>query len=310
MRDTLALGLATLLVILPQFASAASLMLDTDAQTYGVGDTFIATIRVDNGDTCINAIEGEVDYPTDILRAVDFSRGDSILSLWISDPKIDAEKGTVSFAGGVPGGYCGHIAGDQSPSDIVGKIVFTVIGDRKPSAEMNLALASRVYLHDGSGTPAELSLRGRTVAIVDKPTLSENPWLAEVGDDKTPPEPFSIDVNSTRDVFGGKYFAVFSTTDKQSGMDHFEIFEDGIWKPVASPRVLKDQSLAGGVKIRAIDKAGNMREGDFDPTSVPPRQYTIAEYVSLIGLLVIAAIAILVRLYLARRARREREARG
>ena len=296
------------LLMLPQAVSAASLSIDTDAQTYGVGDTFIATVRVDNEGECVNAAEVEIEYPTDLLRAVDFSRGDSILTLWVQEPAIDTAAGKVTFAGGIPGGYCGHISGDPSQSDILGRIVFSVVGDEKREAAMNLALASRVYLHDGLGTPARLSLRGRTLALVDAPTLSGDPWLSEVGADKTSPEPFAIDIESTSGTFGGKYFAVFSTTDKQSGLDHYEIWENGAWQRVVSPHVLKDQSLAGGVRLRAIDKAGNQRDGDFDPASVPPRQYSATEYLSVAALILIALIATVVRLALARRSRRAREA--
>lgn len=300
--------LLALLLILPQYAAAASLSIETDAQTYGRGDTFIATVRVDNEGECVNAAEVEIDYPTDLLRAVDFSRGDSILTLWVQEPVLDTAAGKVTFAGGIPGGYCGHISGDPAQSDVLGRVVFTVIGDDGREAAMNLALASRVYLHDGLGTPANLSLHGRTLALVDTPTVSGDPWLSEVGADKTLPEPFSIDIESTSGTFAGRYFAVFSTTDKQSGLDHYEIWESGAWQRVTSPHVLKDQTLSGGVRIRAIDKAGNVRDGDFDPASVPPRQYSMAEYLSVAALIVIALLAIIMRLALARRARRAREA--
>ena len=86
----LALAFAALI---PHAAHAASLSFDPATTTYGPGDTFIETVRVDNGPDCINAINVEIAYPTDTLRAVDFSRGDSILSLWAVEPKIDTDRG-------------------------------------------------------------------------------------------------------------------------------------------------------------------------------------------------------------------------
>lgn len=298
-RVLLAGGFAAML--LPGFANAASISIDTGADAYGLGDTFVATVRIDNEDECINAVQVEADYPVDTLRAVDFSRGGSIMSLWVSDPQIDTDKGVVTFSGGIPGGYCGHIQGDASPSDTLGKIVFTVVGAQKDSATINLGLGSRVYLHDGQGTPASLSLHSKTLAIGSAATMPENPWLKEVGDDTTAPEAFTAQVESTKGIFGGKYYVVFSTTDKQSGLDHYEILENGAWRRVTSPYVLQDQSLDGGVKLRAIDKAGNMRLADFDPSSVPPRQYSFNEFLSLAILAAIALIAIVLRMFFIRR---------
>jgi hypothetical protein len=91
-------------------------------------------------------------------------------------------------------------------------------------------------------------------------------------------------------VFDGNYYVVFSTVDKQSGLDHYEIFESGAWKAVSSPYKLRNQSLKGGVQIKAIDKAGNERLGDYVEGSAPPRQaWPIAEY-SLIGLFILALV--------------------
>lgn len=305
MRRTLSGATILLASLLPFAAHAATLSIDTPQATYGRGDTFVATVRLDNDNECVNAAQVEVDYPTNLLRAVDFSRGDSIFSLWVGDPQIDTDKGTVTFSGGVPGGYCGRISGDPAQSNIIGEIVFTVVGDAADSAAVNLAASSRVYLHDGLGTPAALSLKGTTLALVSTPTESSNPWLSQVKDDTTPPEPFTVQVESTRDVLSGKYYAVFSTVDKQSGLDHYEILEDGVWSRVTSPHVLKDQSLDSGVQVRAIDKAGNIRLGDYDAKSVPPRQYSFTEMLSFYLLLGIAILAIVIRLYLARRSLRE-----
>lgn len=294
-------GLAALLVCVPFVAQAASLSVDTDEPAYGLGDTFIATVRIDNQGDCINAGELELSYPTGSLRAVDFSRGDSIFSLWVGDPTLDTEKGLVSFSGGTPGGYCGRISGDPAQSNVLGKVIFSVVSAAQQSATIALLPASRIYLHDGEGTPAQLALAARTIDIQPTPTQAANPWLDEVSGDTTPPEPFALDVESTRDVYSGKYYIVFSTTDKQSGMDHYEILENGVWTRVSSPYLLKNQSLDGGVSVRAIDKAGNVRVADFDPKAVPPRQYSTGEYASLALLLAVAFIAVAIRLHLAKR---------
>lgn len=269
MRNVLFLTLLSCLVP-SAFASAALLYIDPGVQSYGVGDTFVADVRVDNEDECVNAASVEIIYPTRSLRAVDFSRGDSIFTLWTEDPTIDTEAGRVTFSGGVPGGYCGRIQGDPALSNIVGKIVFTVIDATAKKADIIAMDTTRVYLHDGLGTEASLRLQSATIGLLDDPTLSGNEWLSEVKDDRTPPDAFTIDVESTRGVFGGRYYAVFSTVDKQSGLSHYEVFERGAWVQTRSPHRLYDQSLSN-IQIRAIDKAGNVRMGEYVPGSAPMR---------------------------------------
>ena len=265
--------------LFPLVASAATIYLDPASGTFGPGDTFIETIRVDNDGDCINAANVSLTYPKETLRAVDFSRGDSIFSLWAIEPRIDLSAGTVVFAGGIPGGYCGRIAGDAGQSNVLGKVIFTVIDAKAKEATIGFAPDTAVYLNDGAGTLAKLVTHGDTITTSPTAQLSKNQWLSDVADDKTPPQPFTVQVESTVGVYEGRYYAVFSTTDKESGLDHYEIFENGQWGHVTSPHLLKNQSLlgVGDIQVRAIDKAGNIRLGQFSPESTPRRQLSFRD---------------------------------
>lgn len=275
---------AVLSMFVPQSVNAARLYLDPQNVTYGPGDTFVSQVRLDNADECINAARVEVRYPTESLRAVDFSRGSSIFTLWAEEPKIDTDKGLITFAGGVPGGYCGRIPGDPVISNVLGKIIFTVISGTG-EAKIEPSNLSEVYLNDGNGTRAELEVQGALVTLSPTSTGSQNPWLLEVGADDIPPDAFAIEVQSTRGIFGGKYYVVFSTVDKQSGLDHYEIYERGVWTRVSSPHQLKDQSPET-IALKAIDKAGNERMGTFDASAIPERQTTLQDQMLVIlGLL-------------------------
>jgi len=70
----------------------------------------------------------------------------------------------------------------------------------------------------------------------------------------------------------GNITLYFRHLDKQSGLDHYEIFERGSWQPVTSPHQLQRQSFLDGLQVRAIDKAGNIRMGNYTATSVPELQ--------------------------------------
>ncbi len=288
------LGLA--LFFVPYMAQAAVLSLDPSTSTHGPGETFIVAVRLGNAEDCVNAASVVLTYPIDTLRAVDFSRGDSIISLWVSEPQIDTQKGTVTFAGGIPGGYCGRITGDAGMSNVLGEVVFTVVSASTPKTTITISPASKVYLNDGRGTAASLTVQDSVVTLTTQAGTSSNPWLTQVKGDTTPPQPFTVDVESTNGVFGGRYYVVFSTGDKESGMDHFEILGQYGWKRIQSPYVLPNQSLfgVGDVQVRAIDKAGNIRLGTFVASSTPQRQYSAADFMpfSILVLLLLLAAAI------------------
>lgn len=297
-RTLLSLLVSGVCIFLPQAASAASLYLDPAIGTYGPGDTFIETIRLNNEGDCVNAANVALSYPKESLRAVDFSRGDSIFSLWAVEPLIDTDRGTVVFAGGIPGGYCGRIAGDAALSNVLGKVIFTVISATSKNASIQFSTSSAVYLNDGLGTLAKLTTKSSTIGLQSVPTLSKNQWLDVVKDDTTPPQPFDVQVESTGGVFNGRYYIVFSTTDKESGLDHFEIYENGAWKKITTPYLLKTQSLlgVGDIQVRAIDKAGNVRVGTYTAALTPKRHLSTSDFMPFI-ILAIALFLMGIKIY-------------
>ncbi len=295
----LALGLLAA-VFLPRGVFAATLYMDPATTTAGPGDTFITSVRLDNGQDCINAVNIELTYPKDTLRAVDFSRGDSIFSLWAVEPKIDTDTGIVTFAGGIPGGYCGRITGDAAQSNVLGSVVFTVVSAKAPTASIRFTGASSAYVNDGQGTLAAMSTRGADITL--SPVAlhpGENSWLSQVKSDTNPPLQFNVDVESTAGVFDGKYYLVFSTSDKESGLDHFEIYEHGGWKRITSPYMPREQSIlgVGDIQLRAVDKAGNMTLGIYSASSTPQRQLTAGDFMPfLIFALIVLVLGIKMRI--------------
>jgi hypothetical protein len=123
-------------------------------------------------------------------------------------------------------------------------------------------------LNDGLGTPAKLKTEGGNFEILaQKREVPENEWEELLKEDKNPPEPFKIKIGKDPSVFEGKYFIVFSTADKESGIDHYEVKEgEGEWKIEKSPYLLKDQSLKSKILVKAIDKASNERVEKISPS--------------------------------------------
>lgn len=253
-------------VFLPGLSQAATLYFSPDSGQYQKDDVFVVDLKLDNEEECINTVEVNIGFSNDILEVIDFNESNSLLSIWLKKPEINQSEGTISLAGGIPGGFCGKLPGDPGNVDLIGQIIFKVKSqdNQKTSIDFN---DSQVLLNDGEGTRADLKTRGASFSIISG--VSEKPlseWEEKKENDFTMPEPFSIEIIQDSSIFDNKYFIVFSTTDKQTGIDYYEVKEGmRFWKEAESPYLLEDQSLNSIIKVKAIDRAGNERVIEHDP---------------------------------------------
>jgi hypothetical protein len=267
-------------LFLPLVAKGAILYFEPSKGEYHLGDTFIVDLRIDTEGECINTVKAIISFPKDLLEAKDFSTGNSILSLWLQNPKIDQKEGLISFVGGIPGGFCGPLPGEPEKPNLLGRIIFRVVSRDVPRGLAQVAFRndSQVLLNDGLGTPDKLTLKEAVFTILpEKLEVPKEEWQEELAKDDIPPEPFEIKISQDPNIFGGKYFIVFSTTDKQTGIDHYEVAEQRRtlrqttlnWKRAESPYLLEDQSLKSKILVKAVDKAGNERIAEYVPPQKP-----------------------------------------
>ncbi|MCK4454214.1 hypothetical protein KAU51_02610 [Candidatus Parcubacteria bacterium] len=265
---------ALILFYIPVFAFAAVLYLEPSSGQYQPGDVFIVDIKIDTEGECINTVEGNLSFSQNILKANDFSQGQSIITIWVESPEINQDSGLISFSGGIPGGYCGRISGDPGPSDSLGKMIFRVHGMKvgEPGenlAEIRFLTTSRVLLNDGLGTKAKLDTQGAVFEIVEKIESPKDEWQEEIKKDNILPESFEVEICQESAIFEGKYFISFFTVDKQTGVDYYEIKEGKKdWKKIESPYLLEDQTLQSIIKVRVFDKAGNERIAEYLPPEI------------------------------------------
>jgi len=328
-------------ILIPLPAEAATLYLLPQSQTVYKNDTFLVEVRIDTEGEEINTVEVSLTFPLNLLEVFDLGKGGSVLNLWVKEPSITND--TVSFIGGIPGGFRGD--------GLIGKITF--LGKEIGEGTVNFKENSQILLNDGKGTPAALSFSEGNYLVIEKPEglpeisskshpdqnkwsksnnlhlhwdlvegaeysflLSYDPlaepdeipdkpegeliWLGDMeykglGDgiyyfslkqklpgkdwsgiirframvDTTPPEEFPLEISQEPSIFEGKYFLSFATTDKTSGIDHYEVREGkGDWKIAEIPYLLKDQSLKSKISAKAVDKAGNERIAEY----LPPRK--------------------------------------
>ena len=268
------------LFLISSFVDAVVLYLEPNSNNYYQGDVFVVDIRIDAENECINTVKVDIGFPSVLLEAVDFSQGNSILSIFLEAPKIQKDPGFISFSGGIPGGYCGLIPGDPGKSNLLGKIIFKVkdvgeqFSDISDDATVDFLNTSQVLLNDGLGTSVELETRGAEFTILPRPfdvAQGKDEWQKELAGDKIPPEDFKIEITQDPSIFEGKYFITFSTTDKQTGIDYYEVKEgEKDWGITGSPYLLEDQSLESIIKVKAVDKAGNERIAEYTPPKLFP----------------------------------------
>ena len=259
-------------------AQAASLYIDLADSSLQLGDVAVLQVRLDTDEAeqeCINTVSGAVDV-TGPVDVVDTSIGSSIVNLWLESPVIETTNAgqKVRFTAGIPNGYCGRIEGDPRVTNVLFEIVVRAATELTDVATATVSFQPETvaYQNDGFGTAASLTTYPISIAVSD--TFGAeivDPWTDRVISDTVPPRQFSIELVQDGETYSGRYYITFNTTDKETGIDRYEILEeplsdveaflwggaDAPWKDVSSPFVLEDQSLSSIIRVKAIDKAGN-----------------------------------------------------
>jgi hypothetical protein len=315
MRALYSLLMLVLLGSTPYTVFGARVYLEPATTEVSSADTFYVPVRIDTQGECINAARVSLAYDPTVLSVQDITTGDSVFTLWTEKPQVIREKnsevGTILFEGGVPGGYCGRVEGDPGLTNTLVRLVVSgspqFAGDASSTqASIVLHPDTQVILNDGQGTPAPLTLQGTTITLNHvNGTTTTNVWLTDVKNDTIAPEFFDITLVTGPSVGNNKHYIAFSTVDKQSGIDHYEVLEtdpdrfgfltwvprESYWVRGESPYVLRDQKLHSKILVKAIDKAGNERVVEYTPPMSALTEFTRPLFlVPVLGVLTLLAL--------------------
>lgn len=154
-------------------AFAATLSLNPSTGSYDVGSTIALEVLVDTEGKTINAVSGILAYSPATLRPTSIRTTDSVVTLWIQQPALSKQDGSVSFEGLIlnPG---------FSGKGKIATVNFEVIG---PGAS-NVSFSSGLTLaNDGFGTnvltrlsPAEFQFSGRTGETIARGDIEQLPF--------------------------------------------------------------------------------------------------------------------------------------
>ena len=149
-NNRVSLILAVLFFLTPALASASTIYMETPPGSVSVGDTIVVQAYLDTDSARVNALDGVITISTSSAFTVKSINLDgSVLSLWPQTPSLLAGGKSISFTGGLPGGFTGtHL------------LLFSIILKAdSPGQEVFSPTTTTLYLNDGKGTPTPVNVK-------------------------------------------------------------------------------------------------------------------------------------------------------
>lgn len=244
-----------------QIVFAAEVRIDSENREVGIGQQFQIDFVVNTEGESVNAFSGKIVFPGDLLEVKNIIDGNSIINLWIEKPFLGS-KSHILYSGITPGGFRGGSG-----------LLFSAVFEAKKGGDGSISIQDvKVLENDGFGTLAEIKIFSSQFNIKEV-GLIEEVQFSEI-EDAEPPETFWPEIAQNESIFDGKWFVVFATQDKSSGIDKYLIYESrrmkkriaaNEWIEADSPYLLKDQELRSYIYVKAVDKAGNERIAAVEP---------------------------------------------
>ena len=239
---------------LPLLSFASNVFFDAKNQAFRQGEEFLVNVFLDTEGESVNTAEGTLIFPADLLEMKEIRNGNSSINFWInpvgSCASNGAEKpGSICFLGITPGGFSGTKV-----------FLFSVVFQAKKDGQGTIsAEALRILQNDGQGTEVRTKTSPFSFSISTEAKAPVSSVERIIDNER--PEDFKPIIGNDPNIFNGKYFLVFITQDKISGIANYQVREGAWgWFSIAeSPYLLKYQSLDRKIFVKAIDKAGNER---------------------------------------------------
>jgi hypothetical protein len=272
-------------IIAPASASAATAYIEASRDSISVGDTAIVSVKINTEGATPNTVEGDVSLKSssDNLVVQEFSLANSAFGLWPRTPSLSKDGHTISFVGGVPGGF-----------SIEGATLFKIIVEAKKEGTVTIAPQNfSVFANDGSGTKIAVKMKGITLRVTPKEAgvPVNNEWLAVVSADVIPPADFIVVPGQDSSLFEGKKFVFFSSVDNESGISYYEVSENGAAAVRSgSTYVLRDQAGSPSLRVVAYDKAGNKKASTYSGAASAGINWPLV-VTSIVGILAIILAA-------------------
>ncbi len=268
--------------LLPGMVTATSLRFASDAATIALQQKQVVTLILDSEGQDINAIEGTITVTGSSLKLLSVVDSNSLVSYWLEYPKIVGNS--IRFSGIIPGGYHGK----------QGALFAVLVQGDTAGDSIWQTISTKALSNDGKGTQLTLASTALTLSVNGDITISPS-TAVPYSDDREAPESFKPEIGRNHYMFNNDWFVAFTTQDKSSGMDYWEIQESRTgyldpkkWQRVESPYRLQDQSLTSSIYVRAFDHEGNVRQEIIAPLHAPSWYSDFRIYIILIVFVALA----------------------
>jgi hypothetical protein len=244
-------------------ARAATLTLENRASV-AVGEQFAVDVLADTGGVSINSVEAAISYPADRIAFVGYQDEEGVVRFWIQPPT--ANSGTISFAGGIPGGAERTYGGDESSLRIV-RLLFKPV--QAGTASFGV-VRSTILQNDGKGTALRHDASGSNVSVV-----ASNG--AEQISDTTPPEPFTATLIQKDRATDTPMLLSFRAVDREGGIATYRVrLGWGWWRDAQSPYPIGKRLFSYYAHVQAVDLAGNKQTTRAFVPGIVPIPFPIA----------------------------------
>lgn len=273
------------LVIIPRVTFAANLFIDAPQDEYRIGEQFIVSVAIiSEEENPINAVDLKFGFSQETLRFVNSTERNSIISMFIDRPAL--VDGKIVLSGITPGGFYGVIDPIVDSEKLLPVRIIDFIFEPIAPGRAEIYLEEgQIFRSDGSGLPVVFTPWPKVLNIKDEVFES----MIDLDDD-VPPLPFEVQVIKDAGIKG--YLLIFNAEDEGSGIDHYDILEEGRKVVIAdSPYVLKNKPPRGLITVRAYDKSGNVQSSSIEAPEFPKEK-------SINISLIVAIILVLVLIFL------------
>lgn len=239
--------------------------IDGTASVIRLGEYAEARILFDPGSENINAFHIDISYSDGVILE-SIKNASSIVGIWIQKD-IDKEKKIARLEGMIPGGFAGTLVPHtiQRQPGHIATLLFRAVkeGNIKITPER-----VEFFAHDGTGRNISVRSDSCTMFVGGVEEKKEpKDCFGNICTDVIPPQPFSIFIVHTPDIFDGNAGIMFEARDGESGISHYIVRESirSLIVPFPTktkhvergPIALSYQRAPSVVEVTAIDFGGN-----------------------------------------------------
>ncbi len=276
---------------------AARFVMETPEEISANGSPVTVTIYLDAETDSVGGISSTFSFPSDMYDIASISTTNSVVSLWLTAPRVSNEKNfdlrtRIVFEGIFPGGFTG-VRGTAYRGSRPGVIGTITLNPKHEGVGNFLLDTTEIRAGDGIGTLlfSESLVRQFSIPklVSVQPTVIKN---------ETEISGSSIQVELSRSnlIENNKWYLIIRDDNTNRTVDHIEIAERKehnprdipmfMWRTTTSPYVLLHQSRTMYVHTKIIYNDGTFAYKTIEPVDNSQKNNVVSRILVCIGIFI------------------------